>query len=110
MKSEPPNSITKFASNRAFTLVEVSLALGVASFCLLSIVGLLPVGLTSNQASIEQTMAVNISSAIVSDLRTAQPMGAKLEPPVRPAHPAGGSGRLHAHRLPRIRWHRHRRG
>ena len=39
---------------------------------MLSIFGLLPLGLTSNQASIEQAVAVNISSAIVSDLRTAQ--------------------------------------
>jgi uncharacterized protein (TIGR02598 family) len=96
MKSEPPNSITKFASNRAFTLVEVSLALGVASFCLLSIVGLLPVGLTSNQASIEQTMAVNISSAIVSDLRTAQPMGANSSPRFGlPIPPAGAAASTH---------------
>jgi uncharacterized protein (TIGR02598 family) len=88
--------MTKFTSNRAFTLVEVTLALGVAGFCLLSIVGLLPVGLTSNQASIEQTMAVNVSSAIVSDLRTAQPMGAISSPRFGlPIPAAGGASSMH---------------
>jgi len=59
----------KLHADRAFTLIEVTLALGVAVFCLTTVFGLLPVGLTSNQASLEQTMAGNISSGIVSDLR-----------------------------------------
>ena len=64
---------------RAFTLIEVTLALGVAGFCLVTIFGLLPVGLNSNQASMEQTMAGNISSAILGDLRSTQ-AGAGLSP------------------------------
>jgi type II secretory pathway pseudopilin PulG len=60
---------------RAFTLVEVTLALGIAGFCLITIFGLLPVGLSSNQASFEQTAAANISSTILTDLRSAQPLG-----------------------------------
>jgi Tfp pilus assembly protein PilV len=84
--------MAKRGAIRAFTMIEVTLALGVAGFCLLSIVGLLPVGLTSNQASIEQTMAVNISSALVSDLRTAQPMGANISPRFGLPIPAAGAG------------------
>ena len=60
-------------SARAFTLIEVTLALGVAGFCLLTLFGLLPIGLTSNQTSLEQTMAGNMAAAIVADLRCAQP-------------------------------------
>jgi uncharacterized protein (TIGR02598 family) len=61
-------------SRRGFSLVEVSLAVGVAGFCLLSLFGLLPLGLSSNQTSLEQTMAGNIAGAIVADLRCAQPL------------------------------------
>jgi len=70
----------KTTSRRAFSLVEVTLALGVAVFCLLTIFGLLPMGLTSNQASLEQTAAGNLSSAILGDLRSAQPLGAASSP------------------------------
>lgn len=53
----------------AFSLVEVTLALGVAAFALVAIFGLLPVGLNTNQASIDQTAATNIATRIASDLR-----------------------------------------
>lgn len=53
----------------AFTLVEVTLALGVAGFCLLAIFGLLPLALRSNQAALEQTAANGILSAVAADLR-----------------------------------------
>ena len=53
----------------AFTLVEVVLALGIASFCLLPISGLLVVALGSNQAGIEQTSANSVLTAVVSDLQ-----------------------------------------
>ncbi|HEX4083332.1 MAG TPA: hypothetical protein VHY22_00370 [Chthoniobacteraceae bacterium] len=51
-----------------FTLVEVVLALGVAGFCLTTIFGLLPVGLTSNQNAANQTAAVNVATTVLSDL------------------------------------------
>jgi type II secretory pathway pseudopilin PulG len=63
-----------------FSLIEVTIALGVAAFCLLTIFGLLPMGLSSNQGSMEQTAAANISSAILADLRSAQPLGANSSP------------------------------
>lgn len=55
--------------SRAFSLVEVTLALGVAAFALVAIFGLLPVGLTSNQNSVEQTAAAGVASSLVADLR-----------------------------------------
>jgi len=53
----------------AFSLVEVSLALGITAFCLVTLFGLLPVGLTSNQNAIEQTAAAGVATGILSDLR-----------------------------------------
>ena len=54
----------------AFSLVEVTLALGIAAFCLLAIFGLLPVGIKSQQNAIGQTVAAGIATGIVADLRT----------------------------------------
>jgi hypothetical protein len=56
-------------STASFSLVEVTLALGVAGFCLIAILGLLPAGLNTNQNSTRQTTANGILSSIVADLR-----------------------------------------
>jgi uncharacterized protein (TIGR02598 family) len=52
-----------------FSLVEITLALGVAAFCLLALFGLLPLGLQTNQNSISQTAAASVLSSIIADLR-----------------------------------------
>lgn len=52
-----------------FSLIEVTFAMGVVVFCLVAIMGLLTVGLTSNQAAISQSAANTIFSAVISDLR-----------------------------------------
>lgn len=57
------------ASTAGFSLIEVALALGVAAFALVAIFGLLPIGLNSNQASIEQTAAAALAAGLVADLR-----------------------------------------
>jgi len=80
---------TRHAS-RGFTLIEVALAVGVAGFCLVTISGLLPIGLSSNQTSLDQTMACNIASAIVSDLRCAQPLVTGSSPRFGILIPASG--------------------
>jgi uncharacterized protein (TIGR02598 family) len=54
----------------AFSLVEVTLALGIAAFCLIAVFGLLPVGVQTNRNATSQTAAGNIISAVVTDLRT----------------------------------------
>jgi len=59
-------------SESGFSLVEVTLALGVAGFCMLAIVGLLPVGLSANRNSIGQSAAANLARGIVADLRAAK--------------------------------------
>lgn len=55
---------------KGFSLVEVTLALGICAFCLLVLIGLLPVGLASNRQSVEQTVAGNIAATIASDLQS----------------------------------------
>ena len=52
----------------AFSMVEVTLAIGVAAFCLLAVFGLLPVAQTSRQNATEQSVMSHITSEIVSDL------------------------------------------
>ena len=58
-------------AERGFSLIEVALALGVAAFALVAILGLIPIGLNSNKASIEQTEAAIIAAGVVVDLRAA---------------------------------------
>jgi len=53
-----------------FSLVEVTMALGVAVFCLLTLLALLPVGLNLNSAATRETTAMNIASAIIVDVQT----------------------------------------
>jgi len=55
----------------AFSLVEVTLALGVAAVSLLIIAAMLPIGIKTNQASANQTIANGIISQIADDLRAA---------------------------------------
>ena len=53
----------------AFSLVEVTLAVGVAAFCLLTIMALFPTSLATNQITIQQTANTNLVAAIAADLR-----------------------------------------
>ena len=54
----------------AFSLVEVTLALGVTSFCLVAILGLLPIGLNTSKAAFEEAAANNILLSAAVDLRS----------------------------------------
>jgi type II secretory pathway pseudopilin PulG len=77
-------------ADTAFTLVEVTLALGVAGFCLSALLGLLSLGVTSNQSSSEQTVSSAIAKAVMADLR-ATPSGAQSSPRFGFNVPAGGA-------------------
>ena len=57
------------SSIAAFSLVEVTLALGIAAFCLIAVFGLVPVGVQTNRNATSQTAATNILSSVVSDIR-----------------------------------------
>ncbi len=53
----------------AFSLVEVVLALGLVSFCLLAVVGLLPVGLKAVKNANEESAAANALAQLADSLR-----------------------------------------
>lgn len=52
---------------RAFSLIEVVIAMGIIAFALIVIMGLLPIGLKSNRDSIQESQAVNLLQALVTD-------------------------------------------
>jgi hypothetical protein len=53
----------------AFSLVEVTLALGIAAFCLIAVMGIIPVGVRTNRNATSQTAATNVMAAVIADLR-----------------------------------------
>jgi type II secretory pathway pseudopilin PulG len=70
----------------AFSLIEVTIALGIAAFCLITVFALLPIGINTNQNAFEQTAAAGIASAIAADIHgtpvvsTAAPTGTANPP------------------------------
>lgn len=59
-------------SRAGFSLVEVTLAIGIVSFALLAVVGLLPTGLRSVKHATEEAAAVNVLQSLETALRTAR--------------------------------------
>jgi uncharacterized protein (TIGR02598 family) len=53
----------------AFSLVELTLAIGIAAFCLIAVFGLMPIGVQTNRNATSQTAATAILSDVVADLR-----------------------------------------
>lgn len=59
----------KQSPTAGFSLVEVTLALGVAAFCLIALFGLMPIGVQTNRNATSQTAATDIMAAVLADLR-----------------------------------------
>jgi uncharacterized protein (TIGR02598 family) len=81
-----------------FSLVEVTLALGVAAISLVAIFGLLATGLQTNYSATEQTTSSDILAAVAADLRatpkTTPPGGAATSTQFGisiPANPVGST-------------------
>ena len=53
----------------AFSLIELTVTIGIAAFCLIAVFGLMPVGVRTNRNATSQTAATNIMAAVISDLR-----------------------------------------
>lgn len=90
--------ISRPTTQHGFSLVEVTLALGVAAVCLVSIFSLLPIGLRTNQNATEQTASADIMGAVIADLRatpvTSPRGGARTSPQFSisiPANPVGAA-------------------
>lgn len=62
------HEIRKKRQRRGFNLVEVTLALAIASFGMVSIFGLLPVGLASVKKATESTILAQITQKITSEI------------------------------------------
>ena len=56
-------------SRAAFSLVEVTMAMAVAVFCLLVLIALLPVGIAADKNMVQQTVATGLMASVVADLR-----------------------------------------
>ncbi len=56
---------------RAFSLIEVTIALGVVSFALVSITGMLPIGLTHFKKAIDTTIESQIVQGLASQVELA---------------------------------------
>ncbi len=65
----------------AFSLVELTLALGVAAFCFIAVFGLIPVGVQTNRNSTSETQATTIIGLAIADLRATQ-IGAQYGSPM----------------------------
>ena len=55
--------------SQGFSLVEVVLALGIAAFALITLIGMLPMGIASHRDADRETMAVSLLNTIVTDLK-----------------------------------------
>ena len=70
--------------NAAFSLVEVTIAVGIVSFCLIAVLGLLPTGLKAVKNANEQAAAANALNAIADTLRTATSTNSRKVPASTP--------------------------
>lgn len=57
------------SNNRGFSLVEVTLSVGLLAFAMVALMALLPNGLTSSLDASRQTAAASVATRIVADLR-----------------------------------------
>ena len=59
----------KTRASPAFSLVELTLALGIAAFSLIAVFSLIPVGVQTNRNATSQTAATNIIASVIADMR-----------------------------------------
>ncbi len=71
MKKRSQNVIV--ARVRAFSLVEVAMAVGIASFCLIGLIGIFPVMLNSIRESREKTLVSRMYQTVTDNLREVTP-------------------------------------
>jgi uncharacterized protein (TIGR02598 family) len=62
----------KKRTRSAFSLVELTLALGIAAFCLIAVMGLIPIAVQTNRNATSQTAANGIIASVIADMRSTQ--------------------------------------
>ena len=73
-----------------FSLIEVVIAIGVAAFCLVAMLGLIPTGVKSVKAATDQTGASTVLNEVITDLRST-PIGADSSPTFGISLPTAGT-------------------
>lgn len=73
-RSSPKLRVCRRLDVGAFSLVEVAIALGVAGFVLIALLGLISQGVVSTKASVEESRALNLLDCVIAD-RKATPLG-----------------------------------
>ncbi len=66
-----PQPLPRPRGGSGFTLIEVLLGLGVMTFCLVVVIGLIPIGLETNKESRDETDAMSLVQMIAADYRAA---------------------------------------
>ncbi|MBE7157539.1 MAG: hypothetical protein INR62_03735 [Rhodospirillales bacterium] len=76
----PPRALSQCYRRvrRAFSLVEVALALGIAGFVLVGLIGAIPVASNVGRQSIEQSRAASIAGTVFTSLRAGKFNAASL--------------------------------
>jgi len=77
-----------------FSLIEVAVAIGIVAFCVLSLLGLLSVGLKTDSSSSAETAVTNILTSLVSDLGAtpvSTPPTSQTSPQFKIPMPASGT-------------------
>lgn len=64
-----------------FSLVEVTMAIGLMSFCLVAMLGILPVGLSQERKSTDQLLALQALGAVTADFQNASLAGTNSKSP-----------------------------
>jgi hypothetical protein len=80
--------IFRFKINRGFSLVEVVLALGVISFAIVAILGVIPIGLRTGHSAQDETRAAQIAENVLGSLSSQAP---EKFPNLTIRQPAGGT-------------------
>lgn len=75
MSSSLPNKFRK----AGFSLVEVTIALGIMSFCLLAMLGMLPVGLSQERKATDQLLALQALTAVSTDFMALTSTGSETD-------------------------------
>ncbi len=60
----------RFTCTSAFSLIELTVAIGIAAFCLITVFALIPVAVQTNRNATSQTAANNITASVIADMRS----------------------------------------
>lgn len=81
---------THLSYSRAFSLIEVTMALGIAVFGIITLFALLPTGLNMTRESSAQSLAVNLLTGLASNIRNSDGTASTTNPSIPLGSPGSG--------------------